>query len=263
MAKAAPRPCLIIGNWKMYKTIEQALDFIKQIAPIAEKTQSKVMIAVPFTAIKPCADAANGTQVIIGAQNMNDSMEGAFTGEVAASMLKEAGAKFVLIGHSERRKLYHENNQQINRKVARALASDLQPILCIGESYEERESKKTQEVLQTQLQEALAGIGKEVASSLVVAYEPVWAIGTGLAATVDLVTNAHQEIRECLADLWSDKEAAKSSIVYGGSVNPKNAESFLESGDVDGLLIGSSSLNPEIFAKIIELRQNVATTAKN
>lgn len=263
MAKTAARPCLIIGNWKMYKTIEQALEFIDKIAPVAEKSPAKVMLAVPFTAIKSGAEKAKGTNIIIGAQNMNDATEGAFTGEVAASMLKEAGAEFVLIGHSERRTIFHETNAQVARKVQRALASELQPIMCIGETYDEHEQNKTEEVLKIQVTEGLAGTTNAAAASLVIAYEPVWAIGTGLAATPELVAKSHQVIRSILSGIWSDKEAAKVPIVYGGSVTPKNAESFLDLADVDGLLIGTASLHPETFAKIIELRQNVITTAKS
>lgn len=262
MAKAASRPCLIVGNWKMYKTIEQALEFIDSIVPIAEKASCQVMLAVPFTAIKAAAEKTQGTKIIIGAQNMNDASEGAFTGEVAAAMLKDAGASFVIIGHSERRTLFHEDNAMVNRKVLRALESGLQPLLCVGETYDERQENKTEELLHTQLTECLKGCDKEATKALIVAYEPVWAIGSGLAATPEIASSAMQICRKVLGEIFSDKEAQKIPIIYGGSVNPKNAESYLNSEDIDGLLIGSASLDPESFAKIIALRQNVVSVSK-
>lgn len=256
--KKSDRPCLIAGNWKMYKTIEQALHFIETLAPTCETASCEVMLAVPFTALKAASDLASSTKIIIGAQNMNDATEGAFTGEIAAEMIKDAGAKFVLLGHSERRRLFSETNSFINRKVKRALASNLRPLLCIGETFEEREEGKTEAVLQNQLQECLEGVTKEAKDSLIVAYEPIWAIGTGKAATPELAREAHAFCRKMLEELWTKKAAQDIPLLYGGSVNPQNAEGYLEMDDIDGLLIGGASLQPDSFAKIIALRQNSA-----
>jgi triosephosphate isomerase len=255
MAKET-RPCLIVGNWKMYKTIDQAIAFIDTIAPLAQNSSAKVMLAVPYTAIKTLADRVKGTNIVIGAQNMNDASEGAFTGEVAAVMLKEAGAEFVLLGHSERRHIFHEDNAFINRKVLRALQCDLSPLLCIGETYEQHQDDKTHEVLQTQLTECLKDASKDALKTLMVAYEPVWAIGTGLAATTDVVEKAMKGCKDILGELFDAKSVAKVPLLYGGSVNPANAKDFLDLKEIDGLLIGSASLATDSFAKIISLRQN-------
>lgn len=240
----------------MYKTIDEALAFIDQIAPSVSTDGCSVFLAVPFTAIKSAADSAKGSSVVIGAQNMNDASEGAFTGEVAASMLKDAGASFVLLGHSERRRIFKEDNAFINRKVKRALESALQPIICIGETFEEREAGKTHEVIKKQLLECLEGVSKENAATLIIAYEPVWAIGSGKAATSIIAEEAHLYIREVVSDLFGEDIAVKLPILYGGSVNSENAKEFLKEADIDGLLIGSASLHPETFAKIVGLCQN-------
>ena len=250
------RPCLIVGNWKMYKTIDQALEFIDQVAPIAEKANCRVMLAVPFTAIQPLAKKVEGTNIVIGAQNMNDAQEGAFTGEVAGIMLKDVGATFVLIGHSERRHIFHEDNTFINRKVLRALECGLDPLLCIGETYEEHQEKKTQEVIKEQLTQGLAGASKDVTKTLMIAYEPVWAIGTGLAATKTIVDTAMKDIRAILGEMFTEKSIGNIPLLYGGSVNANNAKEYLESSEVDGLLVGSASLATDSFAKIISFRQN-------
>ena len=221
-----------------------------------QKKPLEVLLAVPFTAIKSSKDHAEGSSIHIGAQNMNDATSGAFTGEVAADMLKDAGAEFVLLGHSERRKFFLESNEFINRKVLRALESDLQPLLCIGETFSEREENKTEEVLTKQIQECLQGVSIEKASKLVLCYEPVWAIGTGKAAIAEDVSKTHTFIRTLLSEMFSRDVSQKIPLLYGGSVSEKNAESFLLEKNIDGLLIGSASLHAETFAKIIELRQN-------
>lgn len=253
MAKAAASR-YIVGNWKMYKTIEEALHFIDTIAPSAQKSKAKIMLAAPFTAIKSLSDKAKADNIAIGAQNMNDASEGAFTGEVAARMLKDAGAEFVILGHSERRTLYSETNDLINRKIKRALESELQPILCIGESYDEHQAGATEEVLKLQLTSCLQGIEKQGLSQVIIAYEPIWAIGTGLSLDAKIASQTHKSIQSMLKEMGAD---GKISIIYGGSVNASNAESFLSADAISGLLIGSASLHPETFAKIIELSQNI------
>ncbi len=262
MAKKTEK-CYLVGNWKMYKTIDQALEFIDKIIPLTENANCNVMLAVPYTAIKTLAEKVQNTNIIIGAQNMNDAQEGAFTGEVAASMLKDAGARFVLIGHSERRQLFHESNAFINRKVLRALECDLQPVLCIGETYEEHQDNKTHDIIKTQLTECLQGCKIEAAKTLMVAYEPVWAIGSGLAATTEVVESAMSQCAETLTEIFDAKSAKGIPLLYGGSVSPTNAQEFLNSDEIDGLLIGSASLSADSFAKIISLRQNSDATAKS
>lgn len=249
---------VMCANWKMYKNIEEALAFIDVVAPVAEQSDCEALIAVPFTAIRSCADRAQGTRIIIGAQNMNDATQGAFTGEISASMLKEAGATFVIVGHSERRRLFGETNSFIHKKVQRALDVGLRPILCIGESYEERENEATQTVLCTQLREGLVDVPKTAASQLMVAYEPNWAVGTGLPANPETVHQAIDDCRAFLGELWSSADAEKVTFLYGGSVDVQNAATFLQTPNIDGLLIGSVSLDPDSFAKIISLCQNVA-----
>jgi triosephosphate isomerase (TIM) len=258
--RASNKACLVVGNWKMYKTINEALSFIEDIAKKAADSSCKVMLAVPFTAIKSCADKARGTSVIIGAQNMNDAEAGAFTGEVAAFMLKDAGAEFVILGHSERRRLFGETNAFINRKIKRAQEAKLEPILCVGETFEERNLNHTEEVLKQQLQECLEGVESEEAKHLSISYEPVWAIGTGKAALPDVVESVHSFIRGVLTEKFGEEAAKKIPLLYGGSVTANNADAYLREKNIDGLLIGSASLQAETFAKIIELRHNITKT---
>jgi len=247
---------ILVANWKMYKTVEEATSFIETLAPLAETASAEVFLAVPFTAIAPAAQAANGRNVSIGAQNMNDASEGAYTGEISARMLKAAGATFVLLGHSERRRLFHEENSFIQRKVKRAIEASLRPILCIGETFEEREAGETEAVIRQQLTECLEGI--DSIDSLIVAYEPVWAIGTGKAATAEIAEEVHAHIREILGSLFTKEAAAGVPIIYGGSATPENAKSLLSQENINGLLIGSASLQPESFAKIISVCDNIA-----
>lgn len=240
---------LIAGNWKMYKTNIESAEFIKKLKEKGAPPNVEVLLAVPFTAISTAAKEAEGSHIQIGAQNMNDASEGAFTGEVAAKMLIDAGAKFVLLGHSERRRYFNEDNAFINRKVLRALKAGLKAILCIGESYDEREAGKTDEVITLQLNECLNGLEKGGIEHLIIAYEPLWAIGTGINATPSHVEEEHKKIRELLSKRFGEDK--KIPILYGGSVNPSNAESYIEEHDVDGLLVGGASLNIDTFDQII------------
>lgn len=250
MSQAAPRP-LIIGNWKMYKTIPEAIEFVKKLIPIIASSPSEVYLAVPFTTIHPLSEEAKGSSLVIGAQNMNDASEGAFTGEIAAKMLTQAGAQFVVLGHSERRRLFHEDNGFINRKVIRALIEGLRPVLCIGESQEEHDEKRTEEIVKNQLKECLEGINPINLANLVVAYEPVWAIGTSNSATPEYMQNIQKVIREFLTELLGDKNAKKVAVLYGGSLNPKNSKELLQNSDIDGLLVGGASLSLETFVEIV------------
>lgn len=257
------RPTLIAGNWKMYKTIEESKEFLATLAPLLEKSQGLplVYLAVPFTAIYVAAEwvKERGVAVVIGAQNMNEAQEGSFTGEIAARMLLEAGARFVILGHSERRHLFQESNSWVNKKVKRALQAGIQAIVCIGETLQERKEGRTEEVLKEQLLGSLEGLVKEELEQIVLAYEPVWAIGTGKVAQVEEVESAHLFIRKVGGEQWGKKIANQMVIQYGGSVKPDNAKELLAQPDVDGLLIGGASLSPESFMKIIQSTPGVVS----
>lgn len=246
----AGRLTIIAGNWKMHKTIEEALVFLEQMELALPKTEKHVYLAVPFTALD--AVATTSQLAVIGAQNVNEHHKGAFTGEISCDMLKEAGAKFVLLGHSERRHLFHEGNEVINRKVKAVLESGLQPVLCIGETSKVQEAGATHFVLKTQLHQCLEGLTANDLQTLILAYEPVWAIGTGKHATPEQAEEVHHFCRSLIAEKWGDELAAKMPILYGGSVNPDNAKKLLDQPDVDGLLVGGASLEVETFCKIIE-----------
>ncbi len=248
MAKRIP---LIAGNWKMYKTQKEAKEFIEKIAPLLEKSDISVYLAPPYTAIYAAAATAKGSHIVIGAQNMNAEKEGAFTGEVSADMLKDAGAGFVLIGHSERRQLFHETDLVINEKIKSALNSKLVPVLCIGETQEERDKNQMEAVLTRQLEEALRGLSSEELKKIIIAYEPVWAIGTGLTATPEIAEDAHRFCRELLAKRFDQDVAQTILILYGGSVKPETIEKLIKMENIDGALIGGASLQPETFAQIV------------
>lgn len=246
------RSPLIAGNWKMHKTIAEAVSFVQGLLPRIQTISSRVWIAPPFTAVHACAQAAKGP-LKIGGQNLHESESGAFTGEISGSMLVDAGASFVLIGHSERRQLFHEGGALIQRKVERALHSKLIPLLCIGETAEERQKGHTHQVLTRQLDEALKGIPVDRLSNLVIAYEPVWAIGTGQTATPELAQMAHHEIRKSLAHTFGASFANQLTLLYGGSVKPNNIAELMKQPDIDGALIGGASLELDSFVQMIQL----------
>lgn len=245
---------VIIGNWKMYKTGSQATEFIRTLKSLVEGAKSKVGLAVPFTAILPAAKEAEGSNILIGAQNMNDATEGAFTGEIASSMLKDAGAKFVILGHSERRQIFQESNAFIRTKVDKALEEDIVPILCVGETLTEREEGH-EEVLREQILQCLENVSKKDSDKIILAYEPVWAIGTGKTATPKIAQETHQFCRECLIELFGKMKAQKVPILYGGSVKPDNAANLMKQKDVNGALVGGASLNPKSFSEIVNYDQ--------
>lgn len=245
------RQKVICGNWKMYKTLEEAASFVKSLAPLAAESQALVYLAVPFTVIAAAAREAANTSITIGAQNMNDASEGAFTGEIAGKMLKDAGASFVLLGHSERRRYFFETDEFINKKVHRALQDGLQPILCVGETLEEKEAGRTEEILEKQLQDGIGDLESSAASKLMIAYEPVWAIGTGQTATPEIAQNVHLHCRRWLAAKWGEETAESVAILYGGSVKPENISDLMAEPDIDGALVGAASLKLELFSKIV------------
>jgi triosephosphate isomerase len=257
------REVFVVGNWKMYKTAREATDYIEDLVPLVEGMRTNLFLAVPFTSIASAVQFAKETNVVIGAQNMNDAREGAFTGEIAGLMLKEAGAAFVILGHSERRHVFGETNALVHRKVLRALQDDLQPILCVGETLKERGAGKTEAVLKEQIFSGLDGVPREEAHKVILAYEPVWAIGTGKTATSKLIEEAHGLIRECLAELFGKKKAEEIAVLYGGSVKPENAEEIGSLKNVDGVLVGGASLDPNQFAEIVRnLSSQKKTPAK-
>lgn len=248
--KTSRKGALITGNWKMYKTMDEATQFLNEFAP---KINVPVYLAVPFTAIASCVAVVKecGAPIAIGAQNMNDASEGAFTGEIAGTMLKESGAHFVILGHSERRTLFKESNQFINRKIKRALADGLQPILCIGETGEERKRGETEKVLEEQLLQSLEGVLATDLKKMILAYEPVWAIGTGVHATAQEAEKCHAFCRELIEKYWTKTVATALTIQYGGSVTPENCKELVDQKNIDGLLVGGASLSAEKFGKIV------------
>jgi triosephosphate isomerase (TIM) len=252
---AKTKSFLQVANWKMNKTIREAKQFIEQFVNEKVVTKQQIWFAVPFTDISPMKQLV-GDVYQIGAQNMHEASSGAYTGEIAAEMLLEAGASFVILGHSERRKYFHETDSSINKKVLRAIEAGLKPIVCIGESFEEREEERTEEVLKNQLLEGLKDVSVNSISSCIIAYEPIWAIGTGKTATSDMVVKAHEAIRSIFEGLYEKKIAEEMTILYGGSVSPASAEELSKSPGVNGFLIGTASLDPATFAKIVTLSEN-------
>lgn len=249
------RQKIIAGNWKMHKTAHEAVEFIHKLAPTLTRTSAKVFLAAPFTTLQAAVSAAAGMHIWIGAQNMHDASEGAFTGEISARMLRDIGVHFVILGHSERRSLFHETNEWINRKVRRALAEDLVPLLCIGETLEQREEGKTEEVLCRQLEECLHAVSQEEMKRVIIAYEPVWAIGTGKAATAEIAEDTHKACRAFIAKKWGHELAHHTSLLYGGSVKPETSAALLSKPNIDGLLIGGAALDVATFSRIIEEKQ--------
>lgn len=245
------RRIYVIANWKMYKTAREATDYIEHLLPLVEDYQENIYLSVPYTSIAAASAFAKQTKLVIGAQNMNDAKEGSLTGEIAALMLKEAGAYFVLLGHSERRSLFGETNEFIHKKVIRALQDDIQPILCVGETLDDRNTGCMEKVLREQITIALTDVPKSSVERLIVAYEPVWAIGTGKTASPEMIQEAHHFCREVLEEVFGKKKASSISIVYGGSVKAENTKDIMRGKDVDGVLVGGASLDPLEFAKIV------------
>jgi triosephosphate isomerase len=253
------RKKLIAGNWKMNKTSADGVALVRDIvAAVGKQADVDVVVCPPFTALESVGKALEGSNVKLGAQNMHHEASGAFTGEVSAPMLRSIFATHVILGHSERRTYFHENDEFINKKVLAALKNQLKPILCVGETLQERESGATLKVVQTQTERGLEGVSKEQATSLVVAYEPVWAIGTGKVATTEQAQEVHAFIRGLLVKLFGDAIAQKVRILYGGSMKPANAPELLAQKDIDGGLIGGASLEARSFVDLV----NAATAAK-
>jgi triosephosphate isomerase len=246
------RTPFIAGNWKMYKTVFETVTYIKEFRQLAQDvTGVEIVLAVPFTAVHGAAEAARNSNVGIGAQDVHWEAQGAFTGEISAPMLAEAGAEYVIIGQSERRTLFGDTDETVNRKLHAAVAAGLTPIVCIGETLAEREENRTFDVLRTQVEGSLRGVAAEQLSRLVVAYEPVWAIGTGRTATPAQAGEAHAFVRERLREGWGAEAADPCHIIYGGSVKPDNIGELIAQPHVDGALVGGASLDVQAFFDIV------------
>jgi len=244
------RTPLIAGNWKMHKTIAQAEDYIQGLLPRVSAAAADVAICVPFTALQAMVDSSRGSGVTVYAQTMHEAPEGAFTGEISAPMLSELDVHGVVLGHSERRQFFGETDRALQAKVPAALEAGLVPLLCVGETEEERDAGETDRKLRHQVQEGLEKVADERLGDVVIAYEPVWAIGTGKNATPEQAQEAIGFVRALVADRDAE-QATRTRILYGGSVKPDNAEELLALPDVDGALVGGASLEPESFAAII------------
>ena len=253
MAKTI-RKYLIAGNWKMNKTASEGVDLINEInIALGKQTDVGVAVCPPFTAIESCAKALEDSNVQLGAQNMHPKQEGAYTGEVSPVMLRSLFCTFVILGHSERREYFNESDTFINEKVLAALESSLKPILCVGETLEQREANETFAVVKEQLVEGLKGVKADAADNLVIAYEPVWAIGTGKTATPEMAQEVHKMIRDELSSLLGEAAAAKIRILYGGSMKPENASSLMDQPDIDGGLIGGAALKAKSFVELVKI----------
>ncbi|MBQ7958672.1 MAG: triose-phosphate isomerase [Oscillospiraceae bacterium] len=250
------RKVVIAGNWKMNKTRPEAKALIEELKPIAAKATCDVVICVPFTNLETAIEATKGSNIKVGAQNCHFEKSGAFTGEISADMLAEMGVEYVVIGHSERRQYFGETDVTVNKRLKAALAAGLKVILCVGELLSEREEGITEEIVGMQTKIALSDVSDEELKNVIIAYEPVWAIGTGKTATAEQANEVCKYIRSVVADLYSMADAVELVIQYGGSMNAKNAEELVNQPDVDGGLIGGASLKAADFGVILEAGSN-------
>ncbi|MGZ4965310.1 MAG: triose-phosphate isomerase [Limisphaerales bacterium] len=247
------RKLIIAGNWKMNKTVAESLALVRGLKiELANLKEVDIVICPPFTALSEVSKAVLDSSIRLGAQNMSENGYGAFTGEIAGGMLKEFSVRYVILGHSERRQFQKESDELISKKAQAAHANSLKPIVCVGETLAEREGNKTEQVIETQVKGSLAGLTKEQMVETVLAYEPVWAIGTGKTATTAQAQEVHAFIRKLLVGLFDENVAKRVRIQYGGSVKPANARELMEQPDVDGALVGGASLDARSFSDIIK-----------
>ena len=242
---------VIVGNWKMNMLPNEAIDFIDKLTPLVKDTQNEIILCVPYTDLFYALLTAQNTNIKIGAQNVHWEESGAYTGEISAKMLKSIGVEYVIIGHSERRKNFLETDEIANKKIKSALANGLKPIACVGETLEQREAGVTKKVVTEQVKNVLNGLTSEQVENVIIAYEPIWAIGTGKTATSEDANNIIKEIRDEICKIYGQNTSKRVIIQYGGSVKPENCKEYFDASDIDGALVGASSLNPEIFAKIV------------
>jgi triosephosphate isomerase len=247
------RRYLMVGNWKMYKTVAEAVDLAKAIRAGLESRPPylDVVLCPPFTALQAVAQALKGSRVAVGGQNLHWENQGAFTGEVSPVMLREVGCSFVILGHSERRQQFGETDEGVGNKARAAVAHDLTPLICVGETLSERESGRTLEIVERQVERALRHLGAEQASRTVISYEPVWAIGTGHAATPEQAEEVQAFIRKLVAISHGEPVADALRVLYGGSVKPDNIAELMAQGDIDGALVGGACLQADSFLKIV------------
>lgn len=247
------RKALLAGNWKMNKTSTEASDLARDlVAAVGKQTEATVVLCPPFTALAAVAAAIEGSTLSLGAQNLYPKANGAYTGEISPLMLRGLFCQYVILGHSERRTYFSETDAFINQKVLAALENSLKPILCVGETLAEREAGQTLAIVDQHVREGLKSVGADKAEQVVIAYEPVWAIGTGKTATPEMAQEVHGAIRQILTELYGEATAQRLRILYGGSMNDKNAAALLAQPDIDGGLIGGASLDPKAFVKIVE-----------
>ena len=242
---------VIAGNWKMNMLPGEAIEFITELEPLVKDTKNEVILCVPYTDLFYALLTAQNTNIKIGAQNMHFEEKGAYTGEVSGKMLKSINVEYVIIGHSERRQYFNETDETVNKKIKAAFANGLKPIVCVGETLEQREAGKTVEIITKQTELALEGLTDEQVKNTIIAYEPIWAIGTGKTATSEDANNSIKEIRNKIADIYGKDVAEEVIIQYGGSVKTTNAKELFEMSDIDGGLVGGASLKAEEFSKIV------------
>ena len=248
----ATRAAVIAGNWKMNKTPAEATALINEMKPLVADADCKVVLCVPFVDIAAAVEAAKGSNIEIGAENVHFEASGAFTGEISAQMLVESGVKYVVVGHSERRQYFGETDQTVNLRTLAAVNAGLTAIVCVGETLEQRELGYTETLLKYQTKMALTNVSKEQLKNIIVAYEPVWAIGTGVTATAEQADEGNGFVREAIAEVYGKDVAETVTVQYGGSMNPKNADELVAKTNVDGGLIGGASLKAEDFAVIVK-----------
>lgn len=247
------RKPLMAGNWKMHKNIPEAIAMVKELKPlISDVKDVDILICPVFTAIYPLSNEVKGSNIKIGAQNVYWEPKGAFTGELAVSMLSDAGCSFVIIGHSERRQYFCETDETVNKRTKATLDAGLIPIVCVGETLQERESDNTFKVIEKQVKDGIKNFSKEEAEKIVIAYEPVWAIGTGKTATPQQAQEVHEFIRKIYSEMYGSDIANKVRILYGGSVKPDNVSELMKQKDIDGGLVGGASLEASSFAKLVK-----------
>ena len=247
------RKKIIAGNWKMNKTVAEAIELVEELKRLhADQTAVDIVVCPPYTSLKSVSDILSNTQIHVGSQSISSEDSGAYTGEISHEMLKELYVRYVIIGHSERREYFNESDDLINRKVLKALEKKLKPILCVGESLDQRESGITEEVVEKQIRLGLKDINPDVYSDVVIAYEPVWAIGTGKTATAQQAQDVHYFIRCLIKEMVGQDASNVVRIQYGGSMKPSNAEELLSQSDIDGGLIGGASLDAVSFGSLIE-----------
>ncbi|AOT72427.1 triose-phosphate isomerase [Geosporobacter ferrireducens] len=242
---------IIAGNWKMHKTASEAVQFVERIKEQVKGTDVEVVLCTPYTLLYPVKEAIKGTNIKLSAQNMHWEDQGAYTGEVSPLMLKELGVEYCIIGHSERRLYFNETDETVNKKVHAALKHNIKPIICVGETLEQRESGQTNTLVKNQVVKAFEGVPGDRVAEIVIAYEPIWAIGTGKTATSEQANEAIYNIREVIRELYGEEVYTEIRIQYGGSVKPDNIEEIMNQEDIDGALVGGASLKPDDYVALV------------